>query len=409
MRYRTLQAVIRELCFEDHKMAFVSGPRQVGKTTLAKRLLEPRTAAAYHNWDDIAFRRIWAKAPGSTIPRAASGAEGVPLVVFDEIHKARGWKRSLKGIYDTREAPVDILVTGSARLTVYRRGGDSLMGRYHDFRLHPFTLGELDATPVREPDAVREAIFAAPGAERSESQKTLEALLRFGGFPEPLLAASERKARLWRRERVERVIREDLRDLSRIPELSRLELLASLIPERVGSPLSRAALRELLEVSFDTIRRWVTSLDDLYYLFEIKPWQRSVSRTLRKEGKVYLWDWSEVPDPAARFENLVASHLLKLCHYLTDAGYGTLALWCLRTKDGYEIDFLVTRDGRPWLPVEVKLADPTLSPSWSVFLRQLPVERGLQLVAKPGVWRSHSVAGAKVVVADAARVLGCLP
>jgi hypothetical protein len=387
-------------------MAFISGPRQVGKTTLAKRLLEVRGVGAYHNWDDVTFRRIWAKAPRDAVPRAPGR---VPLVVFDEIHKARLWKRTLKGLYDTSAEPADLVVTGSSRLNVYRKGSDSLVGRYHHFRLHPFSVGELLGRPPTEPDTVRDAIFSSQPTQGREANDALQALLRFGGFPEPLLGANERKARLWRRERVERVIREDLRDLSRIPELSRIELLASLIPERVGSPLSRAALREVLEVSFDTVRRWVASLDELYYLFEIKPWQKAVSRTLRKDGKVYLWDWSEVLDPGPRFENLVASHLLKFCHYATDAGFGDFRLWCLRTKDGREIDFLVTRDGRPWLPVEAKLDEPGPAEAWHLLLGYLAVPLALQVNLRSGVRRRERIGQTELLITDAASVLAHLP
>ncbi len=402
LKRRSLETPISDLCFGDHKMAFLSGPRQCGKTTLGQELLRKRKAGAYKNWDEVTFRREWTHDPRGVVP----GSTGrIPLLVLDEIHKARSWKRSLKGLYDTLEDPVDILVTGSARLTVYRRGSDSLLGRYFHFRLHPFSLGELESATIPHPDDVIETLFCGPPRRRRAAQETLETFMKFGTFPEPFLAQDERKARLWRSHRVERVIREDLRDLSRIPDLSRIEMLASLLPLRVGSLLSVASLREELEVSHDTAKRWLQMLTELYYAFEIKPYSKRIARSLRKSGKLYLWDCSEVPGEAARFENLVASHLLKTCHLWTDTGEGNFELCFLRNKQKEEIDFLIVRDGKPWLPIEVKLQDTTPSPNWKRFLPQIRCTRALQLVIGKGVWTLREDQGAQLIVASAADVL----
>ncbi|MDD4443203.1 MAG: AAA family ATPase, partial [Kiritimatiellae bacterium] len=225
-------------------------------------------------------------------------------MVYDEIHKAKAWKRSLKGVFDTLVRPVDILVTGSARLNVYRRGGDSLVGRYLHFRLHPFSVGEAVGLEAPGPDSALQAAIEGSLAHRGDVADAFKAMLRYGMFPEPFLAQNERKARLWRRTRVERVIREDLRDISRTLELSQVEMLASLLPERVGAPLAVARLAEMLEVSHATAKRWLSHLKELYYAFELKPYHNHVARSLRKEGKIYLWDASEVADEAARVENL---------------------------------------------------------------------------------------------------------
>ncbi len=406
MRTRYLEPAIEELSFADHKMAFVSGPRQCGKTTLAKRILQ-RRGGAYHNWDDVPFRRRWVKDPKGTLPAPVGDAPR--MAVFDELHKARGWKGALKGIYDTLTVPVDILVTGSARLNVYRKGSDSLLGRYHHYRLHPFSLGELRGDTAPRPDAVLMAWKRGVPQATKAARLQVDALMRFGPFPEPLLAQDERKARLWRRNRLERVIREDLRDMSRIPELSRVEMLASLIPERVGSPISVASLRDLLEVSHPTVRRWLESLKELYYVFEVKPHITSIARSIRKEGKFYMWDSSEVPDEGPRFENLVALHLLKACHFWTDTGEGVFDLCYLRNKDGMEIDFLVTRDGRPWLPVEAKLGDAAPSPNWRRFLSALPCTLAVQVSAKSSGWNVVQIGGRSLVMAGAAEFLSELP
>ncbi len=404
---RQIAGPLADLCFPGRKIAFVSGPRQCGKTTLAKMLLARRGGLGrYWNWDAVDLRRRWVKDPASVVP---AGTGGVPLVILDEIHKARAWKRTLKGIWDTLERPADVLVTGSARLAVYRKGTDSLLGRYLPFRLHPLSLHELDGPDIPAPDAALERIFAPPGRAAAVREERLAALLELGPFPEPLLAGSARQARLWRRTRRDAVIREDLRDLSRIPDLSRVEMLAALLPERVGSLLSVQSLCEDLEVAHTTVGRWLHSLGELYYAYFLRPFRTRIVRSLRQAPKPYLWDWAEVPDRAARFENLVAGHLLRACHLWTDTGEGAFDLHYVRDKEGREIDFLVTREGRPWLAVEAKLSGDDPSPNWRVFLPRLGGARAVQVVAEPGRFARHAVGTAEVLLASASHVLGGLP
>lgn len=402
MKNRSLAKAIEEFAFADHKIAMVSGPRQCGKTTLAKMLLARRKIGVYQNWDQLEFRRAWAQSPSGVIPRPR-GKE-IPLVVLDEIHKDRLWKRNLKGLFDTLASPCDFLVTGSARLSVYMRGSDSLLGRHYSFRLHPFTVRELGRIDVLTPDEMFESLFSRAERRHKADEERLAALMAYGPFPKPLLEQNARKANLWRRNREQLVIREDLRDLSRLLDLGRIEMMTALLPERVGSLFSTASLARDLEVSFPTIKRWLTYLKELYYLFEIKPYAKRITRSLRSEGKVYLWDYGTVMNQAARFENLVAAHLLKTCHYWTDTGEGAFDLYHLRDKEKHEIDFLIVRDGAPWLPVEVKYADTTPSPNWKKFAPQLSCKRGLQIVARPH-WSMHEFGDAKILVAGAAEAL----
>jgi predicted AAA+ superfamily ATPase len=410
MLRRYIEGALKDLSFAHRKMAFVSGPRQCGKTTLAKMLLEDRGSGAYYNWDETEFRRLWTKSPRSILTsfRERNAGQRTPLFVLDEIHKAKKWKQSLKGVYDTLEQPADILVTGSARLSVYRKGSDSLMGRYYHFRLHPLTLAEIGGYSPQGPGPVLAAIREDSIPNRKQDQMHLDSLLRFGGFPEPFLSGEEKRLNLWRRGRVEKVIREDLRDLSRIPELSSIEALVSLLPERVGSLFSRASLREDLEVSFDTVRRWMQYLFELYYAFEIKPFTHTISRSLKREGKLYLWDYSEITDGAARFENLIAEHLLKACHYWTDTGEGFFELFFLRTKEKQEIDFLIVKDKKPWLPIEVKENDANPSIHFKRFLPHLKCPFALQLINRRDYACSHQIGDARVLVASAARILPLL-
>jgi len=405
MKKRSLASVLVELAFSDHKMALVSGPRQCGKTTLGRMLLRGRRRGVYWNWDEAKFRRLWAQDPSAAFPAVKGGS--VPLVVLDEIHKHRLWKRNLKGVYDTLEAPCDILVTGSARLDVYKKGSDSLLGRHLGFRLHPFSLREMQRPDVPTPDEALELLLGGETRNRKTAEGGLKALMTYGPFPEPLLVQDMRKTRLWRRNHERLVVREDLRDLSRLPELDRIEMLNALLPDRVGSLFSLASVGRDLEVSIPTVKRWITYLKALYYLFEVKPWHRGIRRSLRREGKIYLWDYGAIRNEAARFENLVASHLLKTCHFWTDSGQGEFELRYLRNKEKREIDFLIVRDGVPWLPVEVKSGDLEPSDSWKALGPFLPCRLGLQVVRKPGQ-RFHEVGTTRVLVIGAPEALSCL-
>jgi predicted AAA+ superfamily ATPase len=305
------------------KMVFVAGPRQVGKTTLAKGV--PGAAAGYLNWDVPEHReRILRRElpPGK-------------LWVFDEIHKYRSWRGFLKGAFDARPRGQRILVTGSARLDYYRYGGDSLQGRYHMLRLHPFSAAELGLGKADE----------------------LLQLLTLGGFPEPFLSGSQVRSRRWSREYRQRLVREEVAGLERIVDLGNLELLALRLPELVGSPLSINALREDLQVSHKAVANWVDVLERLYALFRVSPFGAPRIRAVKKERKHYHFDWSIVQGDGPRFENLVASHLLKWVHYQQDTLGKDLELRYFRDTDGREVDFVVVERKVPLLLVECKWDD----------------------------------------------------
>ena len=306
------------------KMVFVGGPRQVGKTTLAKSLLAGN--AGYLNWDAPEHRE---KILGNELPETA-------LLAFDEIHKYRQWRNFLKGLYDTRGREVKILVTGSARLDLYRYGGDSLQGRYHYLRLHPLSAAEL----------------------KISSQKDFNELFRLGGFPEPFFSSSEIQAKRWSREYRTRLIREDVLSVERISDVGQLELLVMRLPDLVGSPLSLNALREDLQIAHKTVARWLDSLERMYALFRLPPFGAPKIRAVKKERKHYHFDWTLVKDPAARFENMVAAHLLKWVHFEEDTKGRGLELRYFRDVDGREVDFVACISGRPEELVQV-CADPS--------------------------------------------------
>ncbi len=404
MKYqRYLENNITEICFKADKMAFVSGPRQCGKTTMAKLLLKQRGSGVYYNWDETKFRRQWTQDPHLVLPEVPNSTK--PILILDELHKAKFWKRNLKGLYDTQDGKFDILVTGSARLNIYRKGSDSLMGRYYHFRLHPFSVSELlKSHYFVMPDNLISILFSKPHAS-PQAQKALESLYQYGPFPEPLFAANQKTLNLWQRNRIEKIIREDLRDLSRLPELSQLEMLASLLPERAAQPLSIKGLSEDLEVAYTTIKRWLNYLNELYYFFSLKPYAKSLARALKKENKLYLWDWSEIENKGARFENLIASHLLKYCDFLTDTGEGDFELRYLKNKEKHEIDFIILQNKKVFAAIEVKYSDEHPSSSWVKFMNQLNCAFGIQVVMKPNVYKIHEYTNYKILVISAANFL----
>ena len=356
---RYLKNEILSLALKRNKMAFVSGPRQVGKTTLAKDIMKQFDESQYKNWDESEFRKMWTKSPNSIKEKFKLYQNNYErLLVLDEIHKSKGWKQKVKGIFDELSEDLKIIVTGSARLNVFKRGGDSLLGRYINFRLHPLSYGELSSKKILSPEDWKGQLFTK--STKKFSHEVLDNLLMLSGFPEPYFSKSTKILNIWRKGRNEKIIREDLRDISRIPELSQVEMLVSLLPEKVGSPLSVQSLREDLEVSHDAVTRWLGYLNELYFHFEIKPWSKSIPRSLKKEGKIYLYDWTEIQSEGAKFENLVACQLLKSCHFWTDTGEGDFQLYYLRNKEKQEIDFLIVKNKRPWLAIESKLTDPNI-------------------------------------------------
>lgn len=310
------------------KMVFLGGPRQVGKTTLALALLGNQKANENHpgylNWDRVQVAKNL---------RAGLLPEGQDFLIFDEIHKYAKWRNLIKGFYDTEKSRRRIMVTGSARLDYFSRGGDSLLGRYRYFRLHPFSLLELTKNP---------------------KSSDLQRLMDFSGFPEPLFTANVNEHRIWQQDRIRRVIYEDLRDLQRVKEISLLEHLVGLLPEKVGSLLSIQSLREDLEIDHKTVSTWLQIFDRMYLTFRILPYGSNILRAIKKENKLYFWDWTMTPDGGARFENLVASQLLKYCHWITDTEGHSMEIRFVRDHLKRELDFLVLKNNKPLFGVECK-------------------------------------------------------
>ncbi len=348
----------------------------MGKTTMAKQIAQVYASPTYLNWDSRDDKKAIL---------ANTFAGGTGLVIYDEIHKYRDWKNHLKGVYDTRKGDFALLVTGSARLDLYQKGGDSLLGRYFYYRLHPLSIAELLGKPY---DRAAGMVFAEhiPAALWQD-------LITFGGFPEVYMAKDRRDLKRWHHDREKRLIQEDIRDVSNICNLSNLEILATLLPERVGSLFSINALTTDLKVTHKTLSHWMDTLEQMYFCYRIYPYQHSQLKSLRKEPKIYMWDYTGVGDAdnlGAKYENIVANHLLKYTHFLTDI-YGIPAeLYFLRDKEQREVDFCVVADGVVECIIEVKSKKTAISPHLRYFKEKLNAKHAYQLVFEDDVDEDHN-------------------
>ena len=367
---RLYDTLLAEHLIKQRQMAFVSGPRQVGKTTTCRI-----HGDTYINWDNIDDREAILAGPTKLIDQFQLDrlSRTLPVVIFDELHKYPRWKQFLKGFFDTYADQLRIMVTGSSRMDVYRRGGDSLMGRYFLYRMHPFSVAETLTQDL--PDEKR--IIRQP---KKVSSTNFDALWNHGGYPEPFLKRDMRFSRRWQSLRLEQLVREDIRDLTQIQQLDQLELLVKLLAERSAHQLIYGSLASNVRVSIDTARRWIYVLVSLHLGFLIRPWFKNVSRSLRKEPKWFLRDWASIKDPGDKAETFVACHLLKAVEGWNDIGLGRFELGYLRDKEKHEVDFLVARDGKPWFLVEVKLHDESISPSLKYFQQQLAAPFAFQVV-----------------------------
>jgi predicted AAA+ superfamily ATPase len=364
---RYLFDAIEKDAFSKQKMVFISGPRQVGKTTLAKSFLS--NSSNYFSYDEETFRRSWIKDPKAILSKREEGT-----VVLDEIHKDRAWKRKLKGLFDSAEVDkfCQYIITGSAKLDFYRRGSDSLMGRYLPYRLHPFSVAE-DLKNV-SPDH----LFETQGRVNFK----LVDLLNLSGFPEPLFSGLSSQAKRWSRLRLERLVQEDARDLLNISDLRSFQNLIELLPERVGSQFSINAIKEEVGKAYATVRSWYQILETLYFSFSIKPYSKKISRSLRAEPRMFLFDILRIPSElqAKRLENLTALHLLKACNYWTDTAQGEFTLTYVRDKSQREVDFLILNDAKPWMLIECKSGDREISKNLKYFSEILNPKHNIQLV-----------------------------
>jgi predicted AAA+ superfamily ATPase len=334
-----------------NKIILLSGPRQVGKTTLAEMLGE---GFQYLNFDSGEHRQILQRKSWDRQAR---------YLIFDEIHKMKGWKRWLKGIYDTEKLKPPIIVTGSAKLDTYKKVGDSLAGRFFPFRLYPIDIEEschyLGLSP----------------------QESMERLLTTSGFPEPFLKGSQRYYHRWQASHLDIMLRQDMLDLESVSNIKAMEILIDLLSRQVGSTISYSSLARNLEVSDKTIKRWLGLLENLYIIFSVKPYSKKISRSILKSPKYYFFDIARVVgDQGAKLENLVALTLHKSICFQKDCWGRSLELAFLRKKDGQEIDFFLLENKSPKLMLECKWSDHAPSKNFKVFQEEIGTCKKLQLI-----------------------------
>jgi predicted AAA+ superfamily ATPase len=390
----------------DKSMVFVVGPRQSGKTTLAHIIGRSFTNSLYFNWDIAGQRTRLIENPNffESVDRKDSSP---PLIVFDEIHKYRKWKSYLKGVYDQFHDQYQFLVSGSGRLDIYQKGGDSLAGRYLQMHLWPLTVAELGRRNHAFEDFRRNPVRLAM-ERRKELKETWMQLSSLSGFPDPYLSGRMTSYRRWSSTYSLRIIREDIRDLTGIKSVGDVETLYLLMPSRVGSPLSIPSLSRDLRVSYNSISSWLAVFQRFFLVFSIAPWTRRIARAVHKERKVYLFDAPLIREPAARFENMVALELWRAVTSWNDLGYGSFSLHFIRNKERQEVDFLLAEDNEPLLLVEAKMSDPSPSPALKKFQRALGVP-AVQLTMEGEGFKKFMNEGRSIVVTPAYLWLSTLP
>lgn len=378
---RYLEKIIKEDALTKHKIAFLSGPRQVGKSTVAKTMLADSNN--YFLYDDEAFRRAWIKNPSTIIDNRGKG-----IIVLDEIHKDKRWKGKLKGLYDLHSNECQFLVTGSARLDYYRKGEDSLLGRYIPYHLHPFSVAE-DENPITPDDVFKyEKVNIA-----------FDELFNLGGFPEPLLNYNKNEALRWSKLRLERLVFEDSRDFLNISDYQAFRNLIDLVPDKVGSLFSINSLAEDLGKSHMTIKAWVEVLNNLYFTFMVKPYSQRLSRTLRAEPKVYLYDTLRINDEeiGKKLENITALALLKCTNFWSEVAFGEYELRFIRDREKREVDFVVLENGKPWMLVECKTGETDPHKSLIYYTEKLNPKFTFQLVYKKDFDRFYEKNNIRVI------------
>lgn len=405
MLKRNSENLLRNIVLKYQKMAFVSGPRQVGKTTLAGQFQKTFSQSHYFNWDVISDQKKLLAEP-YFFEKIDRDFQKPFLVVFDEIHKYARWKSYLKGVFDQYHKDFRFFVTGSGRLDLFQKGGDSLFGRYFGLPLFPLTVGELKGKIPSWSEFKKQ--LSMPQFENKKNH-AYHHLFQFSGFPEPFLRGTKTFYNLWFEERKKLLIREDIRDAANIRQISLLEMLSHLIPERIGGPLSLNSLREDIGVAFETVRDWILLLGQFYYLFQIRPYAASLARTLKKETKAYLFDWVEVADPAKRFENMVALHLYKAVSLWKAAGQANVELRYIRDKEKREVDFVLLENNRPVFLIECKYHDEQPADNLKYFQEKLKVPLAIQLVGKSGLSRKIKIDRKELLIISADKWLETLP
>ncbi|MEN6319959.1 MAG: ATP-binding protein [Syntrophaceae bacterium] len=406
MESRELYTKIWRELASDKSMIFLSGPRQAGKTTLARMIAASFTNSLYFNWDIPRQRTLLIETPTFFEDVERKDAT-TPLIIFDEIHKYRDWKNYLKGVYDGFHDRFQFLVSGSGRLDLYRKGGDSLAGRYFLFHLWPFTIAEMGKRNVTIGSFLNNPLQLAL-REGDALKETWKRLSELSGFPEPYLTNKSTSYRRWSNTYSQQLIREDIRDMTDVKAIHDIEILYTLLPSKVGSPISVPSFVRDLKASYNTIQNWLSIFERFFLIFSIGSWSRKIARAIQKERKVYMWDTPRIKEPAARFENMVALELWRAVTVWNDMGHGLFSLHFIKNKDKQEVDFLIANEHEPFLLVEAKLTDTQPSSALRKFQHALKVP-AVQLTDEGEGYRLLTNEDQHILVAPAYQWLSQLP
>ena len=414
--HHTLRQWAFDLKFLHGRMSFICGPRQIGKTTLSQDHLEHfNQIDHYHNWDGLSLRQKFASNPlffieNITLPLTITQKipiEERPWVVFDEIHKYPQWKNILKGYFDEFRNQINFVITGSARLDYFRQSGDSLVGRYFLFKMHPLHPNDLSGTRLY-PETAWHPKLPMPAFEEPDQtfQDATGQLYDLTGFPEPLSVATKDFYERWKNNHISLITGEDIRELTKIASINKLQTLFFLLPERVGSPLSLNSLKMVLGCAHATVQAWLEALKTVYLLFDLAPYTGRLKRSVRKERKYYLWDWGLLEDQGKRFENFIAVQLQRAVSAWTEWGKGDYGLMYVRTKDGREVDFVITEKNKPYVLIECKKSDKSLAANLSYFKDRIQAPLAFQVIKTPGYLKQ---AGRGIFIIGLDRFLMLLP
>jgi len=405
MKKRILYKNIWKMLSAHKQMVFIAGPRQAGKTTFTQILAEDFNNSLYFNWDIFDKKRKLIENP-FFYEEVHLKDSSLPFIIFDELHKYSNWKNYLKSVYDRDKGNYKFIVSGSGRLDMYQKGGDSLAGRYFIFYLWPFTIAELAGNNL----SFKQFLYN-PIEVRScpnETQPVWNKLSQFSGFPDPYLNGTGQFYRIWSNTYRKQLLREDIRDFTLLRSIENMEILFSLLPSRIGSPLSMASLARDIHVSFDSVKNWIEIFENFFMVFRIPPWSQKISRAITKEKKLYLFDYAGIESPAAKFENMVALELLRAISNWNDLGLGNFSLHYLRNREKEEVDFLLSNNHKPFLLIEANLSDDHAAKSLIKFQKILNIP-AVQLVNKSGICKLVSNNDLKIMIISAAHWLSLLP
>ena len=386
-------------------MTFIAGPRQAGKTTLTQILAEDFTNSLYFNWDILEEKRKLIE-NASFYEEVNRNDNSMPLIIFDELHKYSNWKNYLKSVYDRDKDNYKFIVSGSGRLDMYQKGGDSLAGRYFIFYLWPLTLAELAGNNLSFEQFTSN--FIEIHTCTNKTQLIWNNLSQFSGFPDPYLNGTDPFYQIWSNTYKKQLLREDIRDLASLRSFDDVEILFSLLPSKIGNPLSMASLARDIHVSFDSVRSWIEIFENFFMVFRIPPWSQKISRAITKEKKLYLFDYASLESPAAKFENMVALELFRAISNWNDLGLGNFSLHYLRNREKEEVDFLLLNNNNPILLIETKLSDDNAAKSLKKFQKVLNIP-AVQLVNKSDICKIVSNGNLKIMIISADHWLSLLP